>query len=128
MPMRPAAPPRLSTTNCWPRASESFCENWRAEMSLPPPGANGTMTRTGLVGYCWACAGAAAVSTAASASTVYFMFPPSFLGSSDFVMLTPGVYGAEPRHERGRHGIKAPRDVILAQIIQGRTRMAQAVS
>src|SRR5688572_19098958 len=54
MPISPPAPPRLSTTNCWPRNSESLFENTRAVMSLPPPGANGTMTRTGLTGYFWA--------------------------------------------------------------------------
>src|SRR6187399_1186693 len=57
MPISPPAPPRLSTTNCWPRYSESLFENWRAVMSLPPPGANGTTTRTGLAGYCCASAG-----------------------------------------------------------------------
>src|SRR5690242_2936024 len=63
MPIRPPAPPRLSTTNCWPRISDNFAENTRAVMSLPPPGANGTITRTGLVGYCWAWTGAAAVAS-----------------------------------------------------------------
>src|SRR5688572_17738926 len=70
MPISPAAPPRLSTTNCWPRYSESLFENTRAVMSLPPPGANGTMTRTGLVGYFWASTvpGMPAASAAASHS------------------------------------------------------------
>src|SRR5690349_16989275 len=70
MPIRPPAPPRLSTTNCWPRYSDSLVENARAVMSLPPPGAKGTTTRTTLLGYCWLWAGAAAKPqhTAATAS------------------------------------------------------------
>src|SRR5688500_12468726 len=68
--MSPPAPPRLSTTNCWPRYSDSLFENTRAVMSLPPPGANGTMTRTGFVGYFCASTvpGMPAASAAASHS------------------------------------------------------------
>src|SRR3989442_15061094 len=38
---------------CWPSRSVSFCAMSRAMKSVPPPGANGAMMRTGLVGYCW---------------------------------------------------------------------------
>jgi hypothetical protein len=44
------APARFSTTNCWPRLAESRCAMKRAMKSVPPPGANGTMMRTGFVG------------------------------------------------------------------------------
>src|SRR5882672_2731826 len=47
-----AAPPpaRLSTMNCWPRFWLNFAANRRAWISVAPPGACGTMTRTGLLG------------------------------------------------------------------------------
>ena len=44
------APGRLSTRNCWPIALLRGGEMARAMKSEPPPGANGTMMRTGLVG------------------------------------------------------------------------------
>src|SRR5438309_9368665 len=51
------APGRLSTTNCAPSDSETFCERARAMMSVPPPAAEGTMKRTGFAGYTvWAAA------------------------------------------------------------------------
>src|SRR5688572_1476636 len=49
--MTPPAPVRLSTTNCWPHFSESFWAIVRAVVSVPAPGANGTIMRTGLSGY-----------------------------------------------------------------------------
>src|SRR5881396_2499128 len=47
MPIIWPAPGRLSTTNCAPSDSESFCASARAMMSVPPPAAEGTMKRTG---------------------------------------------------------------------------------
>src|SRR5712672_7317 len=49
-PILPPAPARFSTTNCWPRVSLSFAPTILAMISTGPPGANGTMTRTGLFG------------------------------------------------------------------------------
>jgi len=46
-PMFPEAPGRLSTTTAWPQRSPSFWATRRAMMSVPPPGANPTTTRTG---------------------------------------------------------------------------------
>src|SRR5688500_11749550 len=66
--MIPAAPPRLSTTNCCPTRSPIFCVRMRATMSLPPPGGHGTIIRTGFTGYVWACSVAAGASSAASAA------------------------------------------------------------
>src|SRR5262245_20003120 len=54
--MLPAAPPLYSITICWPRNSPSVGVIWRATRSLEPPGGNGTMSLTGLVGYGCACA------------------------------------------------------------------------
>src|ERR1700682_93888 len=97
MPMMPPAPPRLSTMNCWPSASDSFCENCRAVMSLPPPGAKGTITRTTFVGYCSLQTGAAAVTRAQAATEASavkrvradFIYPPTDLRCGAGVRLLP---------------------------------------
>src|SRR5262245_27098447 len=47
----PPAPGRLSTTTGWPNDSETGTAIPRARMSVPPPGENGEITRTGLTGY-----------------------------------------------------------------------------
>src|SRR6266446_6533504 len=57
VPITPPAPPRFSTTTAWPHFCESFAATVRAVMSVPPPGANGTMNVTGFAGY--GCASAA---------------------------------------------------------------------
>src|SRR5215471_7212849 len=44
------APPLFSTTTCWPHILESFSASMRATISVGPPAATGTMTRTGLFG------------------------------------------------------------------------------
>src|ERR1700694_5018035 len=49
-------PAGLSTTTNLPNDSASFCAIRRADASVPPPGANGTMRRTGLAGYVAGCA------------------------------------------------------------------------
>src|SRR5688500_16159410 len=72
-----AAPGRFSTTNCWPRYSESFGASSRAMMSVPPPGVKPTSMRTGLVGY--ACAEATELASRRSSDTTSFieLFPES---------------------------------------------------
>src|SRR5882672_11463559 len=57
VPITPPAPPRFSTTTDCPHFCESFAATVRAVISVPPPGANGTMKVTGLAGY--GCASAA---------------------------------------------------------------------
>ena len=52
------APGRFSTMNCWPSRSESDCAMIRATMSVGPPAGKPTITRTGRVGYSFACDGA----------------------------------------------------------------------
>src|SRR3954454_16232173 len=49
--MLPAAPPRVSTTHCCPMKWLRFGVTIRASASAPPPGANGTSSRIGRVGY-----------------------------------------------------------------------------
>jgi hypothetical protein len=48
--MLPEAPPRLSTTTCWPMFSDIFCASARAIVSTLPPGTSGTIMRTGFTG------------------------------------------------------------------------------
>src|SRR5687768_15556584 len=62
--MLPAAPARFSTTIGWPSGPCARSAMRRAKMSVEPPGANGTIRRNGLFGYC-ACTGRTA-STASS--------------------------------------------------------------
>ena len=50
MPIMLPAPGRFSTKNCWPIDCDKCCASTRAEMSVPPPGADGTMIFTGREG------------------------------------------------------------------------------
>src|SRR3954462_5619233 len=54
MPMLPAAPGRLSITTGWAHIAASFSPTRRGIRSDAPPGANGTITRTGFCGQDWA--------------------------------------------------------------------------
>src|ERR1700730_18548590 len=54
--MVPPAPPRLSTTICWPIDLLILSATMRPSASLPPPGGNGMTSVTGRVGYAWATA------------------------------------------------------------------------
>src|SRR5688500_3942137 len=67
VPMLPPAPARLSGTNCTPYALVSVSAAKRPMMSVGPPGGNGMITRTGLVGYCCALAVAQSADSAAAA-------------------------------------------------------------
>eukprot|EP01034_Spumella_vulgaris_P022571 gene22572-28703_t len=44
-----------STTSGWPSFSLIFCDKVRANKSVAPPAGNGTISRTGLLGYDCAC-------------------------------------------------------------------------
>src|SRR5712691_925094 len=68
--MLPPAPARFSTTNCWPRLSLSFAPTILAMMSTGPPGAKGTMRRTGLFGQ--SCAKQVPASAHAASATESF--------------------------------------------------------
>src|SRR5215831_19585085 len=52
--MVPPAPPRLSTTICWPSDLLIFSATMRPSASLPPPGGNGMTSVIGRTGYVWA--------------------------------------------------------------------------
>src|SRR5215211_1999919 len=61
----------ISITNCCPSFSDSFCPISRATTSVGPPAGNGTMMRTGLLGYC--CAHVVPDSTSAAQSAAIRM-------------------------------------------------------
>src|SRR6185503_15540946 len=69
-PRPPPAPPRFSITTVWPQICDSFSPTRRAEMSVAPPGGNGTMKRTGFCGQ--DCAWAPAASSAPSMNAMIF--------------------------------------------------------
>src|SRR6185503_19429247 len=74
-PRPPPAPPRFSITTVWPQICDSFSPTRRAEMSVAPPGGNGTMKRTGRCGQ--DCASTPDANSAASnVRMVFFMDPP----------------------------------------------------
>src|SRR5690349_443626 len=56
MPITLPAPGLFSTKNCWPNALVKCSASTRPTMSVPPAGGEGTMMRTGCVGYSWASA------------------------------------------------------------------------
>src|ERR1700741_4433067 len=68
-PRPPPAPPRFSITTVWPQIWLSFSPSRRAEMSVAPPGGNGTMKRTGRCGQFGGEDCAAAVETRHAPST-----------------------------------------------------------
>src|ERR1700739_1360885 len=49
-PSVPPAPPTFSTTTVWPRRADNCCAMMRPTISVVPPGANGTISVTGLGG------------------------------------------------------------------------------
>jgi hypothetical protein len=68
MPMLPAAPARFSMTKAWPIASAKCGWRMRAARSEAPPGAKGTITRTGRLGYPEAVCARAVAGAAVGAS------------------------------------------------------------
>ena len=74
----PEAPGRFSTSTGWPSRSESLGWMMRATVSLPPPGAKGTMSVTGRVGNaCAKAAPVAAPNAAKSAALAMNLMPVS---------------------------------------------------
>jgi hypothetical protein len=59
---------------CCPHVSVSFDPTMRAKVSVPPPGTNGTMNLTGLVGNDCASAAEAMIAIAAAAIILKPMF------------------------------------------------------
>src|ERR687890_2900340 len=67
VPTLPPEPVRFSMTNCWPVISLILEHHRREMMSVPPPGGNSPMKRTGPAGHgrLWARAALAAARQAA---------------------------------------------------------------
>src|SRR5687768_12034057 len=72
--MAPSAPGLVSITTVWPSAWPSGCAKMRAPSSAAPPGGNGTISRTGLLGYC-ACAEAQSTPSAIAARSFFMSLP-----------------------------------------------------
>src|SRR5215213_5554480 len=90
----PNAPGLFSTTNCWPRLFFIWSPKTREVMSVPPPGAYGTMIFTGFDGYL-SCANAGPPTASAkvdSSSNVgrFMSVLRAFLCSS--IRLQPGRF------------------------------------
>src|SRR5438552_7756639 len=67
------APGLFSITIGWPSRVESFSDTARATMSTPPPGGNGTTTRSVFAGYACARASAGANSSAGSSLDILIL-------------------------------------------------------
>src|SRR5262245_6920074 len=68
-PVRPPAPPRVSTTTCWPSSADRPLASERPNRSAAPPAANGTISLSGRFGN--GCAPAAdGISTAAARAQI----------------------------------------------------------
>src|SRR5918995_7153153 len=72
--MAPSAPGLVSITTGCPRACPSGWAKMRAPSSAAPPGGNGTIRRTGLLGY-WACAEAQSTPSAIAARKFLMSLP-----------------------------------------------------
>src|SRR5262245_6636678 len=73
--MVPPAPPRFSTTTCWPSTSETRAAMMRATMSEPLPGPNGTTSVTKRLGQLCAFDVCAVDAPAPSASAARLAMP-----------------------------------------------------
>jgi len=69
-PIEPPPPLLFSTTSVCPSATFARSATTRATMSVVPPGANGTISRTGLAGYVCAATHGAKPATGIAATSV----------------------------------------------------------
>src|SRR5438552_13131395 len=83
----------------WPRLSAMAGTMLRAVMSVPPPGAAGTISRIGRCGYC-AAADAAASESARTANILVTLHLPFEEGA---VYLLGALRGARPLARRADH-------------------------
>src|SRR6185295_18204670 len=101
----PPAPPRFSITTCWPQIWVSFSPRRRAEISVAPPGGNGTMKRTGFCGQ--ACAAAPLEASASSTAPRSLTKPISIL-LLKFILQCQRQgepHGERDRRRGGREGL-----------------------
>src|SRR5688572_7940927 len=93
--MLPLAPGRFSTMTCCPSRAASGSPMTRALLSVTPPGAKGTMMRTGLTGY--SCAHAGCLGTVATASSNRTTTRHFIITASPLHCLTSSLIHASPR-------------------------------
>ena len=123
------APTRFSTRNCCPNASLRRCPVRRATLSMLPPAANPTRSRTGFCGQLCACAmpvALTAASAAADASSVRREIGVAIL----FMVSLPGRVGlAARRHVRqgaGRQSTIVAGEMLHVQCCRRRTPPTRA--
>src|SRR2546427_5226907 len=110
--MTPPAPPRFSITTGCPRLSASAGTKLRAVMSVPPPGAAGTIRRIGLAGYCahaWA-----AVTSETTMSAMSFVTSTSSLRYPQSTARAM-VLDLQPALRRLCHGFRARANAELPE-------------
>src|SRR5689334_7183825 len=85
-------------------------------MSVPPPGPNGTMIRTGLVGHAWANTAPASVMPAAAAARQSHILAFIFLSSSGYGQRCKPLPSSTPVDRLGlrEEGMK---DVVDQQVV-----------
>src|SRR5688572_11664412 len=111
----PKAPGLFSVTNGCPSMLRSCSPSTRETMSVAPPGAYGTMIRTGLLGYLsWALAGpAASARQNVDRSSDRNILMLSFLRCCHGVVVSHARgAGALGRYSSGLHPVQAVRGVL----------------
>src|SRR5688500_17383380 len=104
--MAPSAPGLVSITTVWPSAWPSGCAKMRAPSSAAPPGGNGTISRTGLLGYC-ACAVEQRTPSAMPSRIFFILFPVTGIDSVKLALQGREGVVAGPLHGRAAfaHGL-----------------------
>src|SRR4051812_23011488 len=115
--MLPDAPERLSTTNCWPSVSARPCAMMRATISVAPPGANGTIILTGLIGQSTARSAAFAtlVVNAHAASNAARQRIPLLNVSPRFLTSRETLFGFQVRE---LDGLREPRVFVSDKLFE----------
>src|SRR4051812_1418636 len=108
MPSMPPAPGLFSTITWEPRPSVRRWAMKRAMKSEPPPGANGTMMRTGFDGYGCAAAWSETTSAAAAARRVLIMEAEGTPAAMFFLS------GALEADEEARAGVEVGAAAVVA--------------
>src|SRR5262245_50201411 len=114
-PTPPPAPPRFSITTCWFQIWVSFSPSSRAEMSVAPPGGNGTMKRTGFCGHPWAPTPVEASATSAAARSLTKLIRISLL---KLILQRQGKRQPHRDRKRGRRGRERFLPVVPRQKFQ----------
>src|SRR5512132_2614227 len=124
MAILPAAPGLFSTYTCCPRIFDISAATERPTISELPPGANGTISRTGLTGYVCACAANATASATMIAAMIRLMgcfleviAPKAAIHRDNRPCDVAGARRGEERDETSdvlRLAVLAHRDLVLA--------------